>query len=472
MPFYFLYLAGYLKKEGFSCGIFNEPVKDEGDYIKAVLEHIKTIVPRFVGLASFVTDYEQTLTLAERIKRETNIPVIVGNAHPSICPEDFIYPSSPFDIAVLGEGEITLKEILAGNPLDEIHGIAYQMNGCMKITEKREVMDLKDCGMPAYHKINIEWYTRPTKYIISRIPASVAVIYTGRGCPFKCVFCAANTVWQANKYTNHRLVRKRPIEHVIEELTLLEKCHGFDFFCILDDTFGITADEVREFCLAYKRSGLTMLWIAETRVNGAIFRDELLLAMMKDAGCIQINLGVETGSPRLLKVIQKGITTEQIVNAFEMCRKHGIRTLANVLVNLPTETEEDVCMTEKLLDLIKPTFVSLGVTQPYPGTLCFEKYLQKPVEKAEYKNLNRISPSSDYRMAAHVLPLHDLLYRLQFKYNVCAPVEMSVFQTDARYWKKIIGSPRRLQYVWAFIRQMGVDSFSEYVWIKIRAWRS
>lgn len=471
MPFYFLYLAGYLEKEGFSCSIFNEPVNDECEYSDAVIKYIRKAAPRFVGLAAFVTDYEQILTLAERVKRETNIPVIVGNAHPSICPEDFIYPSSPFDIAVLGEGEISLKEILVGTPLAEIQGIAYLKDGCIKITGKREVMDLADCGMPAYHKISMKQYAKPTKYIIRRIPASVAVIYTGRGCPFKCVFCAANTVWQANKFTNHPLVRKRPLIDVIEELTLLEKTFGFDFFCILDDTFGITAEEVIDFCRAYKSSGLTMLWIAETRVNGAIFRDELLLQMMKDAGCIQIDLGVETGSSRLLKVIQKGITPEQIINAFDMCRRNGIRTVANVLINLPTETTEDIRMTEELLDRIKPTFVSLGVTQPYPGTVCFEQYLKIPVDRSKYKDLNRVCPNDSYRMAAHSLPLQKLLLRLQFRYHVYAPFEISIFHTDRCYWNKIMRSSKKLQYAWAFVRQLGVDSFAEYVWMRICTWR-
>ena len=448
MPFYFLYLAGFLEKEGYNCEIFNEPIKDEEQYCRAVIDYLKRTRPRFAGLATFVTDFEQSLALAQRIKKETGIAIIVGNAHPSICPEDFIFTGSPFDIAVMGEGEITIKEILASNQgvseLHQIRGISFLDGGRCETTEKREIMDLKDCGMPAYHKIDMARYGRPTKYIIRRVPASCAVIYTGRGCPFICGFCAANSVWNANSCTEGQsFVRKRPVDIVIKDLEMLEKKYEFDFFYIMDDTFGITEKDVTEFCEAYRKSGLTMLWAAETRVNSSCFRNEELLKLMKDSGCLQLDFGVETGSPRLLKIIRKGITIDQISRAFALCRKYNIRTFANILLNLPTETEEDIRITDHLLKEINPTFVSIGMTQPYPGTMFFEKYIKKSIKPEDYKNLNRLLPSDDYRMASHSVPLQKLLYYFQFKYGTYTPIELTVLKNDMRYWRKIVQSPRR-----------------------------
>ncbi|MDO8872374.1 MAG: radical SAM protein [Methanoregula sp.] len=468
MPFYFLYLAGFLEKEGYKCEIFNESIRDEVDYSKAVIAYLKRTKPRFVGLATFVTDFEQSLSLAEFIKKETGITIIVGNAHPSICPQDFIFLGSPFDIAVMGEGEITLKEILDNGldrlKLSKIHGISYLDDGKCLTTEKREIMDLKDCGMPAYHKIDTARYAKPTKYIIRRMPASCAVIYTGRGCPFKCGFCAANSVWNANSCPEGQsFVRKRPVEMVIRELEILEKKYGFDFFYIMDDTFGITENDVTEFCEAYRNSGLTMLWAAETRVNSSCFKNEHLLELMKNSGCLQLDFGVETGSPKLLKIIRKGITVDQIYKAFALCKKYRIRTFANILLNLPTETKEDILMTDTLLKEINPTFVSVGVTQPYPGTMFFEKYIKKPIGREDYKNLNRLLPSDDYRMAYHSVSLQKLLYYFQFKFGVYTPFEISVLKSDRRYWKKIVCSPRRFQYVYSFFRMMIAAPFVEYL---------
>jgi radical SAM superfamily enzyme YgiQ (UPF0313 family) len=468
MPFYFLYLAGYLEKEGYFCEIFNELIKNEEQYYQAVVNYLKKTKPRFVGLATFVTDFEQSLSLAQIIKRETGIPIIVGNAHPSICPEDFIYSESPFDIAVMGEGEITLKEILVSgfdkSKLNKINGICFLEDGKCKTTEKRAIMNLKDCGMPAYHKIDTDRYTKPTKYIIRRMPASCAVIYTGRGCPFKCGFCAANSVWNANSCPEGQsFIRKRPVDIVIKELEILEKKYGFDFFYIMDDTFGITEKEVTEFCEAYQKSSLTMLWGAETRVNSSCFKNENLLNLMKDSGCLQLDFGVETGSPKLLKIIRKGITVDQIYQAFALCKKYNIRTFANILLNLPTETEEDIQMTDTLLKEINPTFVSIGVTQPYPGTMFFEKYIKKSIKSEDYKNLNRLLPSNDYRMAYHSVPLQKLLYYFQFKFGAYTPVELSILNSDRRYWKKIVCSPRRFQYLYSFVKMMIAAPFVEYL---------
>ena len=472
MPFYYLYLAGYLEKEGYSCEIVNDICSNEESYYLHIVKHLKKTQPHFVALAAFVTDYDQSLKLATKIKAETGIPVIVGNAHPSISPQDFIYPGSPFDIVIRGEGEVTLSEIIK-NRMDpvgfkEIRGIAFLDDGKIRVTQNREIMNLQDCGMPAYHLLDVSRYSHPTKYLIRKIPASCAIIYLGRGCPFKCGFCAANAVWQANDCLQAQsFVRNRPIMTVIEELTLLEKKYGFDFFYILDDTFGITENEIIEFCEAYQKSGLTMLWAAESRVNSSCFKNEKILELMRDTGCIQLDLGVETGSPRLLKIIRKGITVDQIHNAFALCKKYSIRTFANILINLAEETEEDIQLTESLLNEIRPTVVSVGVTQPYPGTYFYEKYIVDPIKTEEYRDLNRLLPLEKYRMANHNLPLHDLLLHFQFRFGIYTPLELSVLKTDSRYWKKIIYSPRRIQYLIYFLKMMVAAPFIEYVMMYI-----
>jgi len=255
MPFYFLYLAGYLEKHGYFAEIVNPHEKHIEDNFKAIINEVITRKPKLIGLASFVTDYNVVVGLATEIKKYSDAKIIVGNAHPSIAPEDFLYESSPFDIVVRGEGELTLKQLLEefsktggfndANGLSHINGIAYFENGAVKITKNRELMDLADCGTPAYHKIDMKWYLKITKHIIRRLATVGAVIYTGRGCPFHCTFCAANSVWSANdKAPGNPVVRKRPLAHVIDELRILQDVYKFDFFYILDDTFGTREKDI------------------------------------------------------------------------------------------------------------------------------------------------------------------------------------------------------------------------------------
>ncbi len=474
MPFYFLYLAGFLEKHGFSAEILNPHHKAAEDNVAEILDWIVAKKPKFVGLAAFVTDFDAVTELAARIKKVSSATIIAGNAHPSITPEDFLFEHSPFDIVVRGEGENTVKHLLEAYQKDadngSIPGIAYWSGGTVKITRNRELMGLAECGMPAYHKIDMGWYRRPTKYLIRRLATVGAVIYTGRGCPFNCSFCASNSVWQANDATSTvPRVRKRPLRQVIDELRILQNTYKFDFFYILDDTFGIRETDISDFCRAYRDSGLKMLWAAETRVN--CIKNDDIVKLLKDSGCIQLDFGVESGSPRLLKLINKATVVEQTRLAFELCRRHGLRTFANILLNLPTENEEDLALTEKLLAEIKPTYTSIGVTQPYPGTDIY-KALGKPLLKQDYAKLSRLFPAEEYRLCGHKLALEKLLFSWLLKYGIVSIFERSLFSADRKYWKMLFSSEHRPAYVYYLLKDILLTPLHYLIHLKLylRAW--
>lgn len=454
MPFYYLYLAGYLEKHGFTVEISNPHEARFKDNIACIRRDVQRFQPRFVGLAAFVTDYDVVVDLAGRIRREYNGTILVGNAHASIFPEDFLFENSPFDLVVRGEGELTVREILETYQFNKdnshIKGIAYRQDGRLIQTQKRELMDLNECGMPAYHKIDVSWYAQPAKNIIRGLATIAAVIYIGRGCPFQCTFCASNTVWQANaRVPGHPLIRKRPMSHVIEDLRILQEQYGFDFFYILDDTFGMAEQDIIDFCGAYRESGLKMLWAAETRVR--CIQKGHIVRLLKESGCIQLDFGVETGSERLLKVIKKRNSVEDIIRAFDLCRRYRIRTFANILLNLPTETDEDLASTMRLLARIRPTIVSVGVTQPYPGTE-ISRNLGRPIAREEYHQLNRLTPPEKFRLSSHRQDLHKLLFSWQLRYGIVTPVETSFFRADWRYWSHLWHSPHIWRYLTYLVR--------------------
>lgn len=469
MPFYFLYLASYLEKHGLAVEILNPHHKAAEDNVSEILAGIIAKKPRFVGLAAFVTDFGVVTALATEIKKVSSAIIMVGNAHPSISPEDFLYENSPFDLVVRGEGEKTVKHLFEdyrkGADNSSIPGIAYWDAGTVKITRNRELMDLAECGVPAYHKIDMSWYQRPTKYVIRRITTVGAVIYTGRGCPFNCSFCASNSVWQANDTTPAApLVRKRPLRQVMEELRILQDTYNFDFFYILDDTFGIRETDISDFCHAYRDSGLKMLWAAETRVS--CIKNVEIVKLLKDAGCIQLDFGVETGSPRLLKLINKAATIEQTKLAFKLCRENGLRTFANMMLNLPTENEEDLALTEKLLAEIKPAYISIGVTQAYPGTDIYKR-LDRPLQKQDYAKLNRLFPTEECRLSSHKLALGKLLFYWLRKYKIVSLFERSLFRADWKYWRKIFKSQHRLAYAYYLFKDVLCFPLHYLVYLKL-----
>lgn len=472
MPFYYLYLAGYLEKKGYRVEIADPHEKLRGDNINLILQKVKLTNPRFIGLAAFVTDYDVMVQIAKSIRNITAAPIIIGNAHPSVLPGDFIYDGSPFDIAVCGEGEATCEEILANYlvhaDLAHIKGIAYfNDEGQVTVTPERKFIPAVEWGEPAYHLLDMKFYSRPTKYLIRNLYTRTAVIYTARGCPFKCGFCAANAVWEANDLVGSKLVRNRPMKNVMVELALLQNKYKFDFFYILDDTFGLREKDVYEFCDAYRKSGLTMLWGAETRVT-CIRNKEVLLAM-KNAGCIQLDFGVETGSPSLLKRIDKAIKVENILLGFKNCHDVGVRSFANMLINLPGETEDDLDLTHELLKQIKPTFTSFGVTQPYPGTP-FYRQGGFTFSKDQYHKLDREVAPEEFRMASHKLNLEKTLLEWRFRYKQFGLIEQGLYKGPWRYWRQIFRSAKKSEYLWYFIKQIATVPLT-FVVMKIRYYK-
>lgn len=463
MPFYYLYLAGYIEELGYTVKIADPKMKSMQENLELIYEEIKSSKPRFIGLAAFVTDFAVICDMAKSIKGMSDAVILVGNAHPSVNPEDFIHPGSDFDIAVRGEGEETLEDILRNyktpKDLHDIKGIAFLEDGKIVNTPVRKFLDGEKWGKPAYHLLDMEFYAKPSKYLIRTLHTSCAIIYTARGCPFKCGFCAANAVWDANDQKGTPVVRNRPLETVMDELRVLQDKYHFDFFYILDDTFGLRERDVRAFCAAYKESGLKMLWAAETRV--ACVKNKEILETLLDAGCIQLDFGVETGSPELLKTINKKISVEQIKNAFALCRETGMRSFANMLINLPGETEEDLRVTEELLDEIRPNYTSIGVTQPYPGTP-FYTLAGFNIPKEQYNKLDREVPPEELRMAKHNLILRKKLFEWQFKYGVYSLFPHSTYWPNLRFWKQIFRSRRLKQYLRYHIRTL-VVSFIIYL---------
>ena len=305
---------------------------------------------------------------------------------------------------------------------------------------------MQDIGMPAYHLIDMDWYTTPTKYIIRRITTVAAGIFTGRGCPYKCNFCASNVVWHANSKTDaNPFVRWRPLDHVMKDLEILQNQYGVDFFYVQDDTFGINEPHIRKFCEAYKKSGLKMLWGAQTRT--ACIRNDEIVTLLRDAGCIQLDFGVESGSDKVLKILKKLTTVKDAEVAFALCKKHGMRTYANMMFNLMGETEEDVQLNHKLMEKIKPTFTGVGVTQPYPGTEIYKK-LGVKIDKKDYHLLDRAYPPEEFRIADHKLDLRELVFDAMKRYKVETFFETSVITGGFDYWKKILSSKHRFRYLY------------------------
>lgn len=435
-PYGLLSLASYLKRAtGLEAGILN--LTSSKDFEKDMLEALRERRPEYVGFSCFTSDFNDVMRLAAAVKKETGAKVMVGNAHASLFPEDFIYEGSPVDYAVIGEGEVSLAELALalskGEDPGGIPGIAMLgPGGKFSRGPKRDL--IPDLGVlpPLDHGlIDMAPYLSPFAKLFVGISLRTFLVHTSRGCPSVCEFCAANTIWKCNSGFS---VRSRPLEAVIAEIDTLKEKYGIQAFLIADDSFTINKKRVLEFCREIKSRGL--IWGCQARILQV---DEEMIVAMKEAGCVMLMFGVESGSDQVLARIRKGQTAEQIARTFGLCKKHGMKTLADIMCNHPGETEEDIRLTQRLLDRIRPDELSLSVMTPYPGTAIYDKYVHPRLEKAQYDLLKTRGPAvvKYFKLCLHDLPLQEVLNDYSARvYNFRLPTSVSLLG-DSRYFKKV-----------------------------------
>jgi len=464
MPYHYLYLGNYIGNRGIQYNIFDyhpnvycQTIKNiftKKSMIEVVEEKILTYLrehkPPYIGLAFYTTDYNINMELCRKIKQIYNPIIIAGNVHSSVMYEDLIFEHSPVDIVIRGEGEQTLFEVLKTSKTNwkNVDGIVFFNKGKLVINKNRKLLDSSNIEPgKAYEKLDMNYYIRPTTSIIRNVLTRGVGIYTGRGCPFNCTFCCANMLWNIH---GKNFLRTRKLESVINELLFLKKRYKIDSFYIMDETFTMDKERVFKFCRLLKENKVNLIWAAETRAN---LVTKELLSKMKNAGCVQIEFGVESGSKKCLKEINKNVKVEDVKNAFKWAKELKMRTFANMLINIPGETENDLKLNDKLLEEIQPTEIVHSITTPYPGTQMYEKYVNPKLIKEEYPLLlseGRSSGGNRFRMCKHNLDLNMILKDITNKNRKWYQLSFISFSFMPQYLNMLLCSKFRLTYLVSF----------------------
>lgn len=371
------YIAAVLSKEGYEVKIYNADYESSEEYADQrkifesydnyieilsnlnhplwleVKENIESFSPGIIGVTMLTGTYKSVENVA-RIAKELNknMGVVVGGTHPTVLPEETI-KNEYFDYVVRGEGEYTFLDLVKGVGIEDIHGLTYINKGgeIVNNPDRGFIEDLDSIPFPSR-----DLYLNDTRYM------DYGHIMTGRGCPFECTFCASKKVWK-------RYVRFRSSENVVEEVKHVHDKYGTNFFYFVDDTFTMNKKRTKKICELLNESDLNISWICDTRLDTI---DEELLRVMKESGCVRVKIGVESGSERILKKVKKKITKKQIRDSVSLIKKVGIDFTVYLMIGFPTETNEEVRETLKLARELDPTYCSLSILAPYPGTEIYD----------------------------------------------------------------------------------------------------
>jgi len=426
---------------------------------KNIVKEIIKAKPDMVGFTVLFSDVPDVLEIAEQVRKALPETIIIaGGVHASYRPDELIYKGSPFDYVVIGEGERTLKEIvqthidsnnkLSLNQIKKIKGVAYlDQNNKLNETGFRELIEkLDEIPMIPYEKLDLNFYFKPELTHIYYFLLSASSLLTTRGCPSMCTFCTGRDLWK--RTCGSYAIRSFSTKRVLDEVEVLIKKHKIDAIFFHDQSFTYNKERVRDICKEIIKRKLKFVWQAQTK---AFMIDEDLVKLMKKAGCIELGFGFESGSQEALNRMKKGITTDQIKKAIDICKKVGMRIFPCFMINTPGETLEDLNKTKKMIDFADSprTYYNFAITLQFPGSQLYEDLGKDKFQKPDYKILGKatddfIRNDKRVRMCKHNKDLPTELNWLNKTYNPYS--KRILMHLEPEYIKQLLRSKRKTQY--------------------------
>lgn len=311
--------------------------------------------PDIVGISAMTHTLPDAVETIKAVKDiDPDLPVILGGPHTSVFPvESARLPG--VDYVVLGEGEIPLAGLLTalgeGTDPSSVPGVIKSEAGEIKgDPEPFFIMDLDILPIPERHYLPADRYYT----VVSRHPPTTIII-SSKGCPHSCIFChtAGGKRW-----------RGRSAKHVVDEIAACVK-QGINEFFFFDENFLFSRERIKEMADEIKKRKLEIFFDLRTRADSV---DRELLELLRSMGGQRIQYGLESGSPRMLKALKKGILIEQSESAVYEAKRAGLATYASFMIGLPGETEEDLKATMDLALRLPLDYVDFSIAMPYPHT--------------------------------------------------------------------------------------------------------
>ncbi|MBN1584384.1 MAG: cobalamin-dependent protein [Anaerolineae bacterium] len=324
-----------------------------------------------IGLSVMTAMLNEAIEVSRVARAAPSKPIVLwGGPHPTVLPERSL-AYEYVDMICLGEGEEALQELIEqdGDPQD-VAGIWYKRDG--KIVRNPPRMPIHDLGSlpyPARDLVDMEAYARAWYSLTAASPELRGTsIIASRGCPFSCTYCQPTL----NALFGRRL-RRRPVSHVIGELRELKEKYRLDAFMLEDDTFIAHNGWAMEFAASLRDSGLGFKWGCNVRAD-LVVRNPHLLEEMARSGLVQMNMGIESGTQRILdEIYDKGITVDQVRKAADIAKKLNLRIGGYFMLGAPTETHAEVINTIEYAARLPIDEAAFNITTPLPGTFLWDK---------------------------------------------------------------------------------------------------
>jgi radical SAM superfamily enzyme YgiQ (UPF0313 family) len=444
------YLGAVSERRGDTVRVFDADVEDQ-----PLVEFLHEFKPHLVGITTNTPQVKQSWSTAAAIKKEFDIPIVLGGPHVSVVSEDLDFESlrqPQVDMVVRGEGEGPWLEIsdLVDNYLrdqpefsaegmmnpeldlfSEIKGLSYKTSDGQlhRNPDGQVIADLDSLPWPAYHLFKMDRYTN-LQPATDAVPGSRSFsILTSRGCPYRCTFCSQSIMpikWRA-----------RSPENVIEEWRHLVKDLGALEIGVLDDSANIRKNRLHQLADALIDNQINHVpWIF---VNGirANLADLDLLVKLKKAGLKRTAFGVETGDEQMIVKIDKHIDHDTIRQAFKNAKAAGIETIGFFIIGLPGDTRETMQKTIDFAIELDPMIANFSMMTPYPGTIVYEQVKQNGrFLVQDWEDYVFFDQKARYEMGDLTAELMEEMYRKAYRQFYWRPKYVLRAMSRKDFWLK------------------------------------
>ena len=381
-----LAIAALPYKEGYDIKIIDQRMDKE--WKETLKKELKDAL--LFGTTSMTgPQIKYALEASRFVKENSNIPVIWGGVHASLLPEQTI-KNKYIDIVMKGEGDFSFLEIIKaiekGKSLRQIKGIYYKENGEIKKTKEKELIrNLDELPDYPYKLINLENY-----YGFNVGYGKSITLMTSRGCPYRCAFCY-NTVYYKNTW------RGMSAKRTLELIKRIVKDYNVKSIFFQDDNFCANVKRFEEIVDGILKEGIKIKWgLLGARINTLKQMSDELLQKAVKSGCMDIDVGIESGSERILKLISKDVNTQEVMEVNKRLAKYFDKMKYTFIMGIPTETKEELLQSIKFsLRLseenthVLPLFF---IYSPYPGTklydLAVKMGFKEPKSLEEWAGIN------------------------------------------------------------------------------------
>jgi radical SAM superfamily enzyme YgiQ (UPF0313 family) len=409
-------LSACAKQDGHETALLDLRLMAGWEEFRSGLLEIK---PDVVAITVMTINCPPSMKAAEEAKKLfPQVPVIAGGIHVTLMPEDFS-SNLHFDHLVLGEGEIVFTEIL---------------RSLAKRERPEKIIRGKPANLDLLPMEDLDLFKGIAALPIFNLPVPFVSIISSRGCLYKCTFCQP-----AERLLFGNTVRRKSVDRVIEELKLIQKATHFESFMIHDDCLSEARPWIEEFCEKYTAAGLGKPWACQVRADH-VCRHPELIAKMKNAGLAGVHVGFESGSQKMLDLMEKGITVKQNYDAYKILKKLGIQIFGMFILGLPTETKQDVSETIKMLQTMRLTVQGTAFFTPFPGTVLYD-YCKK-------NGLLAITDYRDYDRAIKTPKIKGIDYDyLEKQLLKGLPIERRIKRAVKKIMSALLGEKRSKELV-------------------------